>query len=651
MLISSQLALVGRVDLVQASPDPVNTATIVYGEGAIATPRYRQWDGTGLVSEQTGPTMGATIRYAVLKSSPTRNEKMLVTSEEAGDVFASVSVFGVEWATAKTLGAAILVDAACRGFHVAYEQSSGDCMIVVRSLTDVKYWIWDGSSWTVDGTTLDLTVTTGDPVWIRLASDPLSDEIALIWIDDTYDVGGAIWSGSAWGDQLLLDGANVASEMIEEECIAVEYMAGNGKAMFAWGVDYQPTSADSGIGSTVWNGASWDSALTPVATGRAKYPPLWLSLKADPNSDELMLAVTDDDTDLNTVRWSGTAWDSAVEHSAGVRTETARCADVEWEDVSGHSGDAIVAWGIASDELTTRHWTGSAWDTAITTDPYAELTDQYIIQLRRNGDGKIFVSMVDSANGLHVWYWTSATGAWTCSGSGLGEIETSVSGGILYEPFEFAPDLVEPTPAIYVWPLSIKDTSLTAGKSFSVEVKVAGFTDVYGIAVWLVYKTSVLTATSIDETGNLFDDGGMPGGEYTVWLKFLNDTAGAGGAGKGVAKLELTEGFGEAYGVDGGGLVAKFTFTVDALGQSDLELMGPPPVGVPGPVATVEITDSWAIDIPHNEYNGYFENQVPVPEFPLGVAMEMALAVAIVYLWWKRRGKVKISRTHVSALR
>jgi len=273
-------------------------------------------------------------------------------------------------------------------------------------------------------------------------------------------------------------------------------------------------------------------------------------------------------------------------------------------------------------------------------------TDRKIVQLRRTGDGKIFACTVDDASDLHVWYWTSTTQAWTYSGSGLGVIEADVSGGILYEPFEFAPDFVEPTPVIYVWPLSIVDTGLTPGNSFSVEVKVAGFTDVYGIAVWLVYKTSVLTATSIDETGNLFDDGGNPGmGEYSVWLKTLNDTAGAGGAGKGVAKLELTEGLGEAYGVDGGGLVATVYFLVDALGQSNLELLGP------FNVATVEITDSWAVDIFHAEYDGYFENQVPVPEFPLGVAMEMALAVAIVYIWWKRRGKVKIGRTHAPALR
>ena len=579
-LVSSMLGLVNWVYLAQAAVI-TPAGVIVYGEGVLDTPRYRKWNGTGLGSEQTGPAMVATIRYAVLKSNPIKNEKMLVVSDDSGDVSASMFTYGVDWGTVKTLGTAILIDAACRGFHVAYEQSSGDCMIVVRSLTDVKYWIWDGSSWAVDGATLDLTVTAGDPVWVRLAPDPNSDEIALIWLDDAYDVGGAIWSGSSWGSQLLLDGISVTSEMVDKECIAVEYMTYNGKAMFAWGADNQPTTDDCAIGSRVWNGASWDSPLAwiPYGPGRDNYPPFWFSLKANPNSNELMLAVTDDDTDLNTIRWSGTAWDSQVEHDTGIETELARCADVEWETVSGHETHAIVAWNTGDDALQSNHWNSSDWETAISTDPYAELTDQRVIQLRRTGDGKIFVSMVDDGSDLHVWYWNSASGAWVYSGSGLGEIETSVSGGTLYEPFEFAPHLSPPS--LYVAPPSIVDYGKVPTSTFTINVTIDSVEGLYGYEFKLGYDPFVLTATLSAVQPFL----NTP--SYTVRNE-IDDTLGR----VWVAVTSLLP----ALPKSGSGVLVKITFSVDAKGQTTLDLYD------------TKLSDKPGLPISHTVFDGYFRN-------------------------------------------
>ena len=43
--------------------------------------------------------------------------------------------------------------------------------------------------------------------------------------------------------------------------------------------------------------------------------------------------------------------------------------------------------------------------------------------------------------------------------------------------------------------------------------------------------------------------------------------------------------------------------------------------------------------------NGWIKAGEAAPEFPLGMALEMALAVLIFYVWWKRRHKTKLPKT------
>ncbi len=470
--------------------DAVERATIVYGEGTVATPRYRIWDGTDLGSELTGDTMAATIYWVVLKSGTTRDEKMLVAGTNAGNLYASVWN-GASW-TNKTLGSAILADATRRGFDIAYEKTSGDAMIVARSDNDIKYWVWNSSSWIVDGTVYTLTVTSGVPHWIKLASDPGSDEISMIWLDGTNsDAGGAIWNGSAWGSQQLLDNTNITAEMLGHEILAVEYEQSSGYAMFVWGADDSPTTDDCAVEWRQWNGSAWAGEGAPVTIGLDTYPPFYLSLKPNPSDDQLMLAVVDDALDLNTVRWNGSAWDSPVEHDDAIETDTNRPADVEWETASGHSGHAVCVWNTGDDALQARHWNGTGWDTAFATDPYAELTDQQIHQLRRTADDKIFAGMVDDAADLHVWKWNESLtgpdyGNWIYSGNGLGEIETDVSGGLLYEAFMWASDIIEP------------DITVSAGGSQASEVYQGTGDFELGGRFVIKHNTGNSTVTGID---------------------------------------------------------------------------------------------------------------------------------------------------------
>jgi len=439
--------------IASASPGDAE-AMIAYGELGAITPRYRLWNGTDLGSELSDGTM-AVPNWVVLKSAPTRDEKMLVVSDSGRNVYACVwNGTSSSWGTVKSLGI-VATSAANRGFDVAYEQSSGDAVIVSSdnsTNTDIQYWVWDGSSWVVDGATYNITITTIKITWISLAPDPASDEIALIYATGS-DVGGVIWDGSAWDNQQLLEDTNITAEMVYHEFIAVAYEQASGYAMFTWGADKEPTIDDSGINWRQWNGTGWETEGAAFATGLDTYPPFYLSLKTNPSDDQLMLVVTDNALDLNTVRWSGSVWDSPVEQDAAIETDTNRCADFEWETASGHSGHGVLSWNSDFDQVYARHWDGTNWNTEFETDPYAALTDQEIHQLRRTADGKIFLAMVDDTSDLHVWKWVESTsspyyGSWASSGNGLGEIETEMSSGTSYEAFMWSSDIPPPEVAL-----------------------------------------------------------------------------------------------------------------------------------------------------------------------------------------------------------
>jgi len=313
---------------------------------------------------------------------------------------------------------------AYRLFDIAYEQNSGKGIIVYNPTAtgiDPEYRIWNGSSWS-STQTVDIG-TTGVVYWIKLASKPSSKEIALITLDASSDVYGMIWNGASWGNGQLLE--NNAAINAEED-IAVEYMQVSKQAMFVWGSGTQ-------MESRIWNGTAWDSELAGVSIGAT---PNWFSLKADPNSDKLVLVSVDGSDDLNTIQWSGTAWALDTEHDNRVQTNAARCADAEFETTPGHEGHIILVWGDWNIlPITYKHFDGTTWGSATqisTTD--IPTTRQLWHVLRRTDDNKILLATLDDDSDINTAYWDGTKWSWS------DEVETSASVQTM-QCFDLAPDL------------------------------------------------------------------------------------------------------------------------------------------------------------------------------------------------------------------
>ncbi|HBD09759.1 MAG TPA: hypothetical protein DCZ69_16020, partial [Syntrophobacteraceae bacterium] len=384
-----------------------NTATYLYD--------YR-WN-SGDWTYQSMPDLGVNLEWVVAKTSPVKNEKIVIGATNSTWNLHGAIWNGSTWST-KDFGNIYASD--YRWFDVAIETMSGNIMVVASSGTSLKYWIWDGSTWVVNGATISLSLGSGYKNWVKLAPNPRSNEIAMVFLDSLSDVYGAIWNGTtnSWGNEQTLE---TAASTSANECIAVEYMqsgSGAGKAMFVWGTS-------TNFKSRVWSSSAWEAVSSAYAVGGT---PSIVTLKADPNSSRLALAVIDGGYDLNVFIYDGSTWSTsspwALELNTSVKSSTTRCADVIFETASGHEGDLLAVYSIST-TLYYRHadWNGSTYSWGSQTTLVAS-TSSYWMQLERSSNHTVLLAFdhyVDLGYGdgpnyaLKSYSWTPST--WTSEGA------------------------------------------------------------------------------------------------------------------------------------------------------------------------------------------------------------------------------------------
>lgn len=157
-------------------------------------------------------------------------------------------------------------------------------------------------------------------------------------------------------------------------------------------------------------------------------------------------------------------------------------------------------------------------------------------------------------------------------------------------------------------------TAVSPGSSFTIDIKAVDILDLNAYEFTLSYNTAVLNATSYYSYS--------PFTKY--WGAFIDDPAGLVG-------MSYSMSLGTTVGVSGDKAVARITFVVDTTAGSLLDLH------------TTSLSSAKGVAISHYVFDGYY-NREAIPEFPLGMALELALIAVIAYVWWKRRSKTKISK-------
>jgi len=396
-----------------------------------STPYYRTWDGSSWSAEGSANTVGGNINYIVLKVARTRDEAILGTLAANGDIYAQVWN-GTNWGTPTLMATGL---AGYRGFDIEYEESSDRAIIAYipnATSADFAYRVWDGSSWST-AITVTTPPTTGIVRWIEMAQNPVSssNQIAFIMIDANIDVYGMVWDGSNWGNMGSENVWDSSAATANQKAIDVAYETTSGRALFIWG---DATSTDQYY--RIWNGSSLTAAtLLDIATmgGVAN----WVKLVSRIGSNEIMYGVIDAGSDLNTRKWSGTAWDAQAqhpEHDATVENATSKVFDLIWEKYSGNESRAWLLWGDGA-RVSKRQWSETAWGTIST---LTGSDDTSFIRLYSGDAGEVFAGIYESLASATDDIWESRL---TGGGTAWSSKNTIWSGAVSAEPVYFRIDI------------------------------------------------------------------------------------------------------------------------------------------------------------------------------------------------------------------
>jgi len=301
-----------------------------------------------------------------------------------------------------------------RGFDIAYEENSGDAMVVYNKNNYVpRYRLWNGSAWSDEAAANATYAGTNYIRWMRLIAKPGSDEMLLAYLDFGNDLRAQIWNGSAWTSVKVLS-TNV--ETSSYQSFDVVYEQGTGMAMAVWG-------ESNAIKNSTWNGSSWSAAGT-IFTDTDPY---WIKLASDPNSNNILMSEMNENEAIYASAWNGSGWSSKLEIENDTGSDSKRIMDVAFE---GLSGKGLIVWGDRTTTPKYRTWNNTLWDQEYSASNHGG-DDTMWVQLSPDPfSNNIFLITSDDDNDINIQQWNGS--AW---GTPF-EVERSSSDS--YEFFDLA---------------------------------------------------------------------------------------------------------------------------------------------------------------------------------------------------------------------
>src|SRR3989475_533835 len=420
---------------------PYAGAAIAYrsntGTNTVSSPKTRLWGGSSWGTEGEETTAARPIRAVRMAWLPTvPSTRIFVTDSDDGWLDAYVcsatctvtNNIGRVWSTAPGTPE--------RRFDVAYENVSGDAVLAYGVLStdpaqDIAFRIFSLGSWGPEQY-LDDTGHATDVQYtqIDLAPKKGSDIIGMIGGDDTNDDANAwIWDGDAWGSYTEIT-PTMESPNYRQVALAWESSSGNLLAVAALATSNDIISKEY---STSWSGTS---QFTCASGGGMTKHTFWLSLKANPlaTANDVVLGLVQENYDLNTCYWTGSAWANWVQHDTDYDAVQTRAFDFAWEN-SGSKG--LLVWGTSrttgGGQITYKSFTAPNTWGAQTNAVMGSGFDQWV-QLRTNpfsGTVKILGAVLDSNRLLGAVKWDGST--FTVIGASSFSADTGIAA---YESFD-----------------------------------------------------------------------------------------------------------------------------------------------------------------------------------------------------------------------
>ncbi|MBI5227157.1 right-handed parallel beta-helix repeat-containing protein, partial [Candidatus Micrarchaeota archaeon] len=323
---------------------------------ALNCPKISFWNSTSNGSwgpEIELPTASSPVREAVVKYSPLNDRIVLVTLSDDGNLDAYVCANNCTdpnaWNVTNNVGQVWSSAPAThtRRYDFDFQSATGTLVLVYAiesadESQDLAYRALPTNTLNFSDTTEQYINDTGHDTdivytWVSMDrnSSASSNELIMAAVDSTNsDVNAWVWDGSSWNNQTEISSSY---SMTGAEGMAVRYAADGSKGMV---VASDTTTTQDDINASYWDGASWNSAdVGSMATILSNVQ--IITLKADPQSDDLQLATVTGLNELSTAYWSGSAWNVTKSVDSFIDSTGQRVFDFEWNQ-TGSTG--ILVW-------------------------------------------------------------------------------------------------------------------------------------------------------------------------------------------------------------------------------------------------------------------------------------------------------------------
>lgn len=383
------------------------------------------WDGTSFGSASNTDNVNGQLQVIQAAQAPTRDEIILIGVDSAGQVRGEMWD-GSNWTALPFNPLATLTTSSRWSAAIAYESQSGDAILVWANGTTgtegLSYRVWNGTTWSAEQTIT--TPIAAENYQLRLASNPLTDELTLIVATNGPDEYALVWDGDSWGNSILLDSTGAGGQQTE---VYVTYESQSGHALIVYDAD----APGNTLQFRTWDGTSWSTQQTIVPSIDPGSDVRFAVLAADPNSDRIALGVISHLSETWFMVWDGSAWGSELVATTTSNSTTTLNVAVAFES---QSGELLAAYGEAG-AFRYRTWSsGSGWSAQQTGPDLGGGASPQTMTLSADPfSDQIMLAIHESNNHLSLANWTGT------SWGTLDELETALDGAAM-QPFVFVWD-------------------------------------------------------------------------------------------------------------------------------------------------------------------------------------------------------------------
>ncbi len=342
---------------------------LFYAASGNTTPQFRTYDNaTNDFSANAGTVVGAQPVINQIKTSPTRREAIAGYQDTSGNLRV-LCYDGTTWSEDWTVAVAGAGTPTTRRFDIAYETATGDVTVAysrnTAAVNALAYRTKAGSTgcgtanWAAAANfPTTTTATSATVMWVKAARDGRSAQnlSAWVWLDNAAtnaDLGGAIWSGSAFTNfkqiETSMEHQSAVGDSdnfdVQAESLSGEYMVVWGNSAGASGTNgYRYMTCTGGTSGCTW------SALTTLPGPADEC--MTIDLSADPLSNKMAMAgIGGVSFDMSAGYWDGTGpWTGY----ANVDTSTETTVSVGSKKVTTGwlTNNGNTKWYISYDDNT-----------------------------------------------------------------------------------------------------------------------------------------------------------------------------------------------------------------------------------------------------------------------------------------------------------